>query len=102
IGIRRGDDTVDRFHAAHRANAAGRALAAGFDRAEFHREARHLRHVHRTVEYDNATVAEHAADLDELFIVERCVEQLSWQVGAERATDLHCTYRLAGSGAATE
>src|SRR4051794_11827849 len=42
-----GPDAVDRLHPAHRADPARGALAAGLLGAELHREARHLRHVHR-------------------------------------------------------
>src|SRR5210317_767419 len=38
------DDAVDYFHTPHRADAAGRAFAAGLDRAELHSETRLLGH----------------------------------------------------------
>src|SRR3569832_1976506 len=49
-------DFVDGLHAAGRADPAGRALAAGFDAAELHREARLLGHVDRVVEDHDAAM----------------------------------------------
>jgi hypothetical protein len=54
------DDLVDHLDAARRADAAGRALAAAFDGAEFHGEARLLRHVDGVVEHHDAAMADQA------------------------------------------
>ena len=53
-----GHDLVDQLDAARGADTAGRALAAGFDGAEFHGEARLLRHVHGVVEYNDAAMSD--------------------------------------------
>src|SRR5690606_36528120 len=69
-------NAIDDFDAARRADTARRALAARLDRAELHREARLLAHIHRVVEHDEAAMADHRADGRELFVVERRVEML--------------------------
>src|SRR5688572_13629139 len=81
---------------ADRADPAGRALAAGFDCAEFHRVTRHLQHVHGVVECDDAAVPEQGADRGKGFVFERRVELRGGQVGAERPADL---YRADGAPA---
>ena len=58
LGPLAADDLVHGLGAAHRADAAGRALAAGFDGAEFQREARLVRHVDRVVEHHDAAMAD--------------------------------------------
>src|SRR5579863_694532 len=55
-----GDDLVNYFHATRRADAAGRALAAAFHGAKFHREARLMRQIHRVVEDHHSAMAQHA------------------------------------------
>ena len=67
---------VDGLDSAGRADPARRAFAAGFDGAEFHREARLLRHVDAVVEHDDAAVSDQPVAFGEGFIVERRVEQL--------------------------
>ena len=59
VALDAGDDPVDDLDAARRADAAGRAFAAGFDGAEFHREARLLGHVDGIVEHHEAAMADH-------------------------------------------
>ncbi len=80
---------VDHLHATRGADAAGRALATGFDGAELHRIARHVCHVDGVVEYHDAAVADHRALGGEGLVVERHVELRCRDVGAERAADLH-------------
>ena len=82
------DDPVDDLDAAGRADPAGRALAAGFDRAELHREAGLPRHVDRVVEHDDAAVPDQAVGLCERFVVERQAELRAREIGAERPADL--------------
>src|SRR5262245_59490471 len=53
-----GREPVEHFHSAQRAETARRALAAAFDRAELHGEARLLQHVHRVVEDNDARMAD--------------------------------------------
>ena len=96
------NDLVDGLDAARRADPARRALAAGFDRAEFHREARLLRHVDAVVEHDDAAMADQAVARGKGFIVERRVEQRAGEIGAERTADLHGAHRAAGKGAAAD
>ena len=93
-------DVRQRLRAAHRADPAGRALAAGLVRAELHCIMRHLQHVDGVVEGDDAAVAEHGADRGQRLVFERRVELRGRQVGAERAADLHGADRPAGRGAA--
>ncbi len=95
-------DAVDDFHAARRTDAAGRALAAGLDRTEFHRVARHAGHVDGVVEGDDAAVAHERTDRSEGFVIERRVELRLRQVGAERAADLHRTQRAPRGRTAAE
>ena len=91
-----GDDPVDDLDAAGRADPARRALAAAFDGAEFHGEARLLRHVDGVVEHDDAAMADQAVARGEGLVVERRVEQRAREIGAERAADLHRADRPAG------
>src|SRR6185312_16027196 len=83
------NDLVDRLDAAHRADAAGRALAARFDAAELEREAGLLRHVDGVVEYHDAAMADQPVPGGEGFVVERRVEQCAREVGAKRAAHLN-------------
>ena len=92
---------VNNLYAACRANTAGRALAAGFNRTKLHGKARLLRHVHRVVEYDDATMAKHGADFDECLVVQRCVQLLRRQVRAEWATNLNSFHRAPAGGTTT-
>ena len=96
------NDAVDDLDAADRADAARRALAAGFDRAEFHREARLLRHVDGVVEHDDAAMADQAVARRERLVVERRVEQRAGEIGAERAADLHRAHRPPARRAAAD
>ena len=95
-------DLVDRLDAARRADAAGRALAAAFDGAEFHGEARLLQHVGGVVEHHDAGMADQPVLGGEGFVVERRVEQRAREIGAERPADLHRLDRPAGRGAAAD
>ncbi len=88
-----GDDLVDYFHAARGADAAGRALAAAFHGAKFHREARLVREINRIVENDHAAVAEHALLFSEGFVIERRIEERFREIGAERPAHLHGAQR---------
>ena len=97
LALLAGDDPVDDLDAAGRADPAGRALAAGFDRAELHGEARLLGHVDRVVEDDDAAMADQPVAGGEGLVVERRVEQLAREIGAERAADLHGAHRPAVS-----
>ena len=74
VALDAGDDAVDHLDATHRADAAGRALAAGFDRAEFHGEACLPRHVDRIVKHHEAAMADHRAIGGEGLIIHRQVE----------------------------
>ena len=96
------DDAVDHLDAARRADPAGRALAAGFDRAEFHREARLLGHVDRVVEHHDAAMADQAVARREGLVVERRIEQRAREIGAERPADLHRAHRPAAARAAAD
>src|SRR5437879_13096678 len=68
------ENAIDDLHAARRADAARRALAAGLDRAEFHRIARHARHVDAVVEHHEAAVAAHRADAGHLLVADQRIE----------------------------
>ncbi len=57
------------------AEAAGRAFAAALDGAELHGEARHLGHVDRVVEDDNAAMADEPVLRRESLVVEGRVEK---------------------------
>ncbi len=96
------DDLVDGLDAARRADAAGRALAAGFDGAELHGEARLARHVDRVVEHDDAAMADQPVARREGLVVERRVEQRAREIGAQRAADLHRPHRPAAVRAAAD
>ena len=91
-----GDDAVDHLDAAHRADPAGRALAAGFDGAELEGEAGLRRHVDGVVEHDDAAMADQPVGGGEGLVVERRVEQRGREIGAERPADLHGAHRPAG------
>src|SRR3954452_16944504 len=83
------DDLLDRLDAAGRADPARRALAAGFDGAEFHGETRLLAHVDAIVEHDDCAMADQAIARGEGLVVERGVEQRTREVGAEGTADWH-------------
>ena len=53
-------NAINDLDAPHRTNAAGRALAATFNRAELHRKARLPTHVDRIVKHDNPAMADQA------------------------------------------
>src|SRR6185437_12526963 len=95
-------DAVDDFDAARRPDATGRAFAAGFQRAEFHGEARLLRHVDRVVEYHDAAVADQPVAAGEGLVIERGVEQRARKIRAERTADLDRPHRAAARGAAAD
>ncbi len=95
-------DLVDQFHAAGRADPAGRALAARFDGAEFHGETGLFGHVHAVVEHHDAAMADQAVGRGEGLIVERRLEQIAREIGAEWAADLDRAHRAPGAGAAAD
>src|SRR5689334_15193102 len=95
-------DPVDGLDATRGADPARRALAAGFDRAEFHRKARLFRHIDRVVEHDHAAMTDQAVAGGEGLVVERRVEQRAREIGAERAADLHRAHRTARERAAAD
>src|SRR6476661_3789458 len=97
-----GHDLVDQLDATRRPDAAGRALAAGFDRAKFHGEAGLAAHVHRVVEHHDAAMADQPVGRGEGFIVEGRVEQAPREIGAKRAADLHRAHRAPGPRAAAD
>ena len=97
-----GEDFVDKFLAARRADAAGRALAAAFHGTELHRETRHHHHIDRVVEDDKAAMADQTVLGGKGFVIERRIEQRWREIGAERAAALHSAYRAARSRAATD
>ena len=97
-----GANLVDGLDAAGRADPAGRAFAAGFDGAEFHRKARLLGHVDGIVEHHDAAMADQAVARGEGLIVERRVEQRARKIGAERTADLDRAHRAAAEGAAAD
>ena len=88
--------------AAGRTDPAGRALAAGFDGAELHREARLPSHVDAVVEHHDAAMADQPVAGGEGLIVERRIEQRAREVGAERSADLHRAHRAPGKRAAAD
>src|SRR4051794_15039006 len=94
------DDLLDGLDAAGRADPARRALAAGFDGAEFHGETRLLAHVDAVVEHDDTAVADQAVARGEGLVVERRVEQRAREVGAQGASDLYRADRAARERAA--
>jgi hypothetical protein len=93
-------DLVDHLHAARRADAARRALAARLDGAELHRIARELGEVGRVVVHHDAAVAHRAADGRVGLVVQRQVPLRFGQVRAQRAAHLHRLDRPARGGAA--
>src|SRR5258705_2138795 len=95
-------DLVDGLDASRGADPARRALAAGFDRAEFHRKARLLGHVDAVVEHDDAAMADQPVARGEGLIVERRIEQRAREVCAERPTDLDGPDGAAGKSAAAD
>ena len=97
-----GDDAVDHLHAAHRADAARRTLAAGLRGAELHREARLVAMSDGVVEHHHAAMADQSIARGERLVVERRVEQGRREIGAERPADLHRAHRPAGQRAAAD
>src|SRR5690606_15539192 len=76
-----------------RADAAWRALAARFDRAELHRVTRHAGHVHGVIERDHPAVSEQGADARQGLVIERRVELRLRNVSTQRTTHLHGAQR---------
>ena len=97
-----GNDLVHCLDAAHRADAAGGALAAGLDGAELEGEAGLLGHVHGVVEHHDAAMPDEALLGRHRLVVEGRVEEVVGEVGAERAADLDRADRPAALRAATE
>ena len=97
-----GDDPVDHLHTARRADAAGRALAAALDGAEFHGEAGLPREIHRVVEHHDAAVADQTPFRRERFVIERRVEQRIREVRSQRSADLHRAERASRKCPAAE
>ena len=95
-------DLVDQLYAPRRADAAGRALAAGLDGAELHGETGLLGHVDGVVEHHDAAMADQPVGCGKRLVVERRVEQLAWEIGAERTADLHGAHRAACARAAAD
>ena len=65
---------VHQLDAAGRADAARRALAAGFDGAELHGEARLPGHVDRVVEHHDAAMPDQSVAGGERLVIERRIE----------------------------
>src|SRR5438309_2159053 len=68
-------DPIDHLDATGRPDPARRAFAAGLNRAEFHREARLPRHIHRVVEHHYTTMSDQAVTGRERFVIKRRIEQ---------------------------
>jgi hypothetical protein len=96
------NNAVNHFDAARGANPAGRALAAGLNGAEFHRETRLLGHIDRVVEHDDPAMADQADGFGEGLIVEGKMKQRPRKVGAEGTADLHRAHRTAAAAATTD
>ena len=88
------------FEPTRAAQPARRALAAAFDSAEFHRKARHLRHVDGVVEHGNPRVTNQCIYSTKGFIVERQVELRRWNICTQRPADLHAPNRASALCAA--
>src|SRR5271166_3456991 len=95
LAVQAGDDLVDGFGPARRADAAGGTLAAAFLGAEMKGETRLAGHVDAIVEDHDSAVAEDALGGQHRFVVERGVEQRLWKIGAERSADLDRADRAA-------
>ncbi len=102
LGLDARGDLVSRFDTTRRADAAGRALAAGFDGAEFHGETGLLQHVGGIVKDGDAGMADQAVLGGEGLVVERRIEQCAREIGAERTADLYGLDRPSGCCAATD
>jgi hypothetical protein len=61
-----------------------------------------LCHIHGVVEYHHAAATDQPIPGGESLIVERRVEQLAREIGAERPTDLHGANRAARARAAAD
>eukprot|EP00043_Microstomoeca_roanoka_P029775 m.23134 g.23134 ORF g.23134 m.23134 type:complete len:587 (+) comp9442_c0_seq1:1952-3712(+) len=91
---------VQRLDPAHRADPAGRAFAAAFDGAEFHREPGHFQHVGAVIGDGQTGMADQAVLGREVFIGEGRVEQRGREPRAQRTADLHRLDRTARGRAA--
>src|SRR5690349_10412771 len=87
LGIVAVDDAIERLHTARRANAAGRALTARFQRTEFHGEARLFRHVDVVIKHDDAAMPDQAIARHEGFVIERRVEKRAREISPQRTAD---------------
>src|SRR5262249_54103911 len=95
-------DLIDGLNPARRADAAGRALAAGFDSAEFHRKTRLFCHVDAVIKYDDPRVADQAIPLGKRLVIERSVKEGAREVRAERPANLNRAYGASACGAAAD
>src|SRR3984885_9056488 len=68
---------------AQRADPAGRALAAGFDGAEFHGKTRLFQHVDGVVEHHDAGMTDQTVARGKGLIIERRIEQRTREGGAK-------------------
>src|SRR3954452_21946971 len=95
-------DLLDSFDATGRADPARRALATGFDGAEFHCEACLLAHVDAVVEHDDTAVADQTVARGKSLVVERSVEQRAREIGPQGTADLHGANGATGERAAAD
>ena len=93
---------VNYLNASHRADSAGRALAAGLDCTKLHGESRLCCHIHGFVKHNNAPMTDHGADFGELLVVEWHVQLMFGNVRAQGAADLNGANWPTGCGAAAE
>lgn len=91
---------ADDLFTARRADAARRALAARFERAEVHRVLRQFGEVRGVVVDHETAVANHCADLCVFLVVERNIPLAFRQIRAERTAHLHRARRTAARRAA--
>src|SRR5665213_3390761 len=96
------DDAIDNLNSASRSDATGRAFAARFQRAEFHRIARHLSEVSGIVEDHDAAMTQETASACHRLVINRKVEHRVWKVSAERTTHLHRSQRTTTRRAAAQ
>src|SRR3984957_15297245 len=97
-----GANLVDGLDASRRADPEERALAVGFDGAEFHGKTRLFQHVDGVVEHHDAGMTDQTVARGKRLIIERRVEQRAGEISSKWAADLHRADRAAGKGTAAD
>ena len=95
-----GQQFVDGFDTAHRADPARRALAATFDSTKFKGKTRHFRHVDTVIENRDPAMANQPTGCSKGLVIKNRVEHMRREIGPQWPADLYGAHRPATRRAA--